>query len=60
LVVTRPTATTWEVEPKAAGCNLSPAVPSVGRLLETPTVGKLKFTDDGLYYMPFKMLLTAK
>ena len=56
MVATR-TATTWELEPKAAGCQ---SVPDVIKLIATPTRGKFTFTDHGLYLMPMKMTLTAK
>jgi hypothetical protein len=57
-VVTRISDTTWELEPKAAGCN--PGIPTVGELITTPTVGHSDFVDRGAFYLPFKMTLEAK
>jgi hypothetical protein len=58
LVVTRTSSTIWDVEPKSADCNTGS--PKVIRLFQTPTRANFSFTDDGLFYMPFKMTLQAK
>jgi hypothetical protein len=57
-VVTRIDLDTWEVEPKSNSCNTG--MPTVVELLDTPTKGSFNFTDDGLYYMPFKLTLRRK
>lgn len=51
LVVTRTSATTWEIEPEA---------PATARVFSATTKGRLQVHDFGDFSLPFKMTLTAK
>lgn len=60
-VVTRIDADTWEVDPAAtAACNSSVPGPALARLVDTPTVGRFQFNNDGLYSLRFKLTLVRK
>lgn len=51
LVVTRPAATVWEVEPEPG---------ATARVFSITTTGRTKIVDYGLMSLPFKITLTAK
>ena len=57
-VVTRIDANTWEVEPKASTCNTGAA--TVAELNDLPLTGPGGLTNNGMYYMPFKLTLVRK
>ena len=57
-VVTRLDANTWEVEPKASACN--PGVATVAELNDIPLSGPGGLTNNGMYYMPFKLTLVKR
>lgn len=63
-IVTRTDADTWEVEPKGSSCSNPPSSSSslatVARVSHSSTRGKSVHTDDGLYYMPFKLTLRRR
>lgn len=51
LVVSRTSATTWEIEPMA---------PATARVFSITTKGRVEVHDFGDFSLPFKMTLTAK
>lgn len=57
-VVTRLDTNTWEVEPKASSCNQGTA--TVSELNDIPLSGPGNLTNNGMYYMPFKLTLVRK
>jgi hypothetical protein len=48
--------TSWTLEPKG-DCS---GYDSIAELIDTPTVGPFNFTDNGLFYLPFKLALVRR
>lgn len=57
-VVTRIDANTWEIEPKVSTCNTG--IATVAELNDIPLSGPGGLTNNGMYYMPFKLTLVRK
>lgn len=50
---------TWTVESESSsGCDNG--YPGIARLIDTPLVGKFRYTDRGRYHMPFRLFLTER